>query len=153
MKDLNLSLIENTDPQTRDSRIQTEALMLTKTRRPKYLDLTKIRLPVTGIASIFHRISGVLLFLGIPLLIQALSLSLRSPETFEQVRAWFDNPFVRGLGLILLYALAHHFFAGIRFLLLDLDIGLNLKTARASALAAILAGLGVFVIVVAGIFI
>ncbi len=125
--------------------------MLTKTRRPKYLNLIKIRLPITGIASIFHRISGVLMFISIPFLIYALSLSLRSPESFEQMRGFFDNLFVRGFALILVYSLAHHFFAGIRFLLLDLDIGLELKTARASALAAILAGLVTFIAVVIGV--
>lgn len=125
--------------------------MLTKTRRPKYLNLTKINLPITGIASILHRISGVLLFLGIPFFIYALSLSLHSPESFAQIHAFFDNMAIRALGLILVYALAHHFFAGIRFLLLDLDIGIDLKTASASALAAILAGLTVFVFVVIGI--
>lgn len=125
--------------------------MLTKTRRPKYLNLMKIRLPITGIASIFHRISGVLLFISIPFLIYVLSLSLRNPESFEQARALFDNMAIRGAALILAYSLAHHFFAGIRFLLLDLDIGLELKTARASALAAILAGLVTFIIIVIGV--
>ena len=125
--------------------------MLTKTHRPKYLNLLKISLPITGIASIFHRISGVLMFISIPFLIYALSLSVRSPESFEQVCAFFDNMLIRALALILVYSLAHHFFAGIRFLLLDLDIGLDLKTARASALAAILAGLAAFVVVVIGV--
>lgn len=125
--------------------------MLTKTHRPKYLNLLKIRLPVTGVASILHRISGILLFLSIPFLIYALSLSLRSPESFAQVHAFFDNLFVRAFALILLYSLTHHFFAGIRFLLLDLDIGVNLRTARASALSVILAGLIIFVVIVMGI--
>ncbi len=130
---------------------KTGSLMLTKTHRPKYLNVLKIYLPVTGVASILHRISGVLLFLGIPFLIYALSLSLRSPETFAQVTAFFDNVFMRAFGLILLYSLAHHFFAGIRFLLLDLDVGIDLKTARASALVVILAGLAVFVLAVMGV--
>ncbi len=125
--------------------------MLTKNRRPKYLNLLKIRLPITGIASIFHRISGVLLFISIPFLIYAFSLSLRSPESFEQVFTFFDNIIIRAFALILVYSLAHHFFAGIRFLLLDLDIGLELKTASASALAVIAAGLVTFIVVVIGV--
>lgn len=125
--------------------------MLTKTHRPKYLNLLKIRLPVTGVASILHRISGVLLFISIPFLIYALSLSLRSPESFAQVYAFFDTMLVRAFALILLYSLAHHFFAGLRFLLLDLDIGVELKAARASALGVILAGLVTFVLVVIGV--
>ena len=125
--------------------------MLTKNRRPKYLNLIKIRLPITGIASIFHRISGVLLFISIPFLIYAFSLSLRSPESFEQVCTFFDNIIIRAFTLILVYSLAHHFFAGIRFLLLDLDIGLELKAARASALAVIVAGLATTVFVIIGV--
>ncbi|VAX14450.1 Succinate dehydrogenase cytochrome b-556 subunit [hydrothermal vent metagenome] len=130
---------------------ETGPLMLTKTHRPKYLNLLKIRLPVTGVASILHRISGVLLFLSIPFIIYALSLSLRSPESFAQVSAYFDNILIRVIALILLYSLVHHFFAGIRFLLLDLDIGAELRTARASALSVILAGLLAFVLIVMGI--
>lgn len=125
--------------------------MITKTCRPKYLNLLKIYLPVTGVASILHRISGVLLFLGIPFLIYALSLSLRNPESFAQVYGFFDNMLVRAFVLILLYSLAHHFFAGIRFLLLDLDVGVELKAARASALIVILAGLTTFILVVTGV--
>ncbi len=130
---------------------KTGPLMLTKTRRPKYLNLLKIHLPVTGVASILHRISGVLLFLGIPFLIYALSLSLRSAESFARVYAFFDNMLVRVFVLILLYSLAHHFFAGIRYLLLDLDIGVELETARASALAVILAGLTTLILVIIGV--
>ncbi len=122
--------------------------MLTKNRRPKYLNLIKIRLPITGIASIFHRISGVLLFISIPFLIYVFSLSLRSPESFEQASAFFDNIIIRAFALILVYSLAHHFFAGIRFLLMDLDIGLELKTARASALAVMMAVLVTFIVVI-----
>lgn len=125
--------------------------MLTKIRRPKYLNLIKINLPITGIASIFHRISGVFLFAGIPFFIYLLSLSLRSPESFEQVCSLFDNMIVRAFSLIMVYALAHHFFAGIRYLLLDLDIGLELKAASTSALFVILAGLATVVLVVIGI--
>ncbi len=125
--------------------------MITKTCRPKYLNLLKIYLPVTGVASILHRISGVLLFLSIPFIIYALSLSLRSPESFARIYTFFDNMLVRALALILLYSLAHHFFAGIRFLLLDLDVGIELKTARASALIVILAGLTTFALLVIGV--
>lgn len=130
---------------------KTGFLMLTKTHRPKYLNLLKIRLPVTGVASILHRISGVFLFLSIPFLIYALSLSLRGPESFAQIHAFFTNMLVRVFALILLYSLAHHFFAGIRFLLLDMDVGVGLKAARASAWGVILAGLIVFILVVIGV--
>ena len=111
--------------------------MLTKTKRPKFLNLLKIRLPITGIVSILHRISGVLLFISLPFIIYGFSLSLQSPEGFTRIQAYTDNLLVQLLGSIFVWAIAHHFIAGLRFLLLDVDIGLKLKTARATSWLAI----------------
>jgi len=117
--------------------------------RPVYLDLRRIRQPVTAIASIGHRISGVLLFLSIPFVIWMLEHSLQSPQGYRQVAALFDNGLVELLTLVIGWAAAHHFFAGIRFLLLDIDIGLELETARKSATAVNALGVvGVLVAVV-----
>lgn len=103
--------------------------------RPVYLDLRRIRQPVTAIASIGHRISGVLLFLSIPLVIWMLERSLQSPQGYVQVIAMFDHGMVRLVTVLLVWAAAHHFFAGIRFLLLDVELGIGLRAARSSALA------------------
>ncbi|MCW9023993.1 MAG: succinate dehydrogenase, cytochrome b556 subunit [Gammaproteobacteria bacterium] len=118
--------------------------MLTKTRRPKHLNLLKIRLPLTGMVSIFHRLSGVILFFSIPFAIYLLALSLRSPETFLQAGTFFEHGLVKLLSVIVIYSLAHHFFAGLRFLLLDLDIGLSLKNARLSAWIVVILGFVAF---------
>ena len=101
--------------------------------RPVYLDLTKIRQPITAIASIAHRISGVLLFLSIPFMIWALDRSLQSPEKYQQIVALFHQPLVKLLVLLMAWAGTHHFFAGIRFLLIDIDWGVDLATARRTA--------------------
>ena len=119
--------------------------MLTKTRRPKHLNLLKIRLPITGIVSIFHRISGVILFFSLPFAIYLLALSLRGSETFLQASEFFDNGIVKLLSVIVIYSLAHHFFAGLRFLLLDLDIGLSLKNARLTAWLVLTLGFVAFI--------
>jgi succinate dehydrogenase / fumarate reductase cytochrome b subunit len=117
--------------------------------RPVYLDLRRIRQPVTAIASIGHRISGVLLFLSIPFVIWMLERSLQSPQGYRQVAALFEHGLVDLLALVIAWAAAHHFFAGIRFLLLDIDIGLDLETARKSAMAVNALGVvGVLVAVV-----
>lgn len=108
--------------------------------RPVYLNLLKIRQPVTAIASIGHRISGVLLFLSIPLLIWMLDLSLRSPQGYEQVVQLLQQPLMKLLVLLLAWAGAHHFFAGIRFLLTDIDWGVDLATARRTAMAVNVCG-------------
>ena len=113
--------------------------MPTQSARPRFLQLLQIRQPITAVVSITHRISGVLLFLSLTFAVVLLHLSLRSEGDFLQVQAWLAAWPVRLIGIVLLWAILHHFLAGIRFLLLDLDIGLSLKAARASAWAVLLA--------------
>ncbi|HFE37483.1 MAG TPA: succinate dehydrogenase, cytochrome b556 subunit [Gammaproteobacteria bacterium] len=105
-----------------------------KTPRPKYLDLRHIKLPVTGVISIAHRISGVFLVASIPVWLYLLELSLSGSEGFQQAVALNDGFLFSLLSIVCFWALVHHFFAGIRFLLLDVEIGgekqAALKTAK-----------------------
>ncbi|PAS96841.1 MAG: succinate dehydrogenase, cytochrome b556 subunit [Candidatus Dactylopiibacterium carminicum] len=110
--------------------------------RPKYLNvfLLGIMLPVPGFVSIFHRVSGAGLFLCMPLLIWLFGASLGTPEQFSAYRSAMEFsllglPLVKLLLLGLLWAYLHHFCAGIRFLLLDMHIGVDRAPARASAWA------------------
>lgn len=93
--------------------------------RPFYLNLLKIRLPVTGYVSILHRISGLLLFLAMPFGVYLFDLSLQGNEGFKQAIEILNLPLVQLLSLVLLWSIIHHFIAGIRYLLLDFDIGLE----------------------------
>lgn len=101
--------------------------------RPFYLNLFKIRLPVPGIISIFHRVSGVLLFLAIPFFVYLLDLSLQGELGFARAAEFLSMPLIKIALWILIWAMVHHLFAGIRFLLTDFDIGLSktgsIKTA------------------------
>lgn len=107
---------------------------MAKTRnRPVYLNLFQFRFPATAIVSIGHRIAGVLLFLVIPLLIYLLDLSLRGPAEYERAVALLHSTWFRALALLLVWALAHHFLAGVRFLLIDIDVGVERAAARRSA--------------------
>lgn len=110
-------------------------------QRPKYLNLTEIRLPLAGFASILHRISGAGLFLLLPLLIYLLQLSLGSPQDFESLRAYLAHPLLKLILLGLLWAFLHHFCMGIRILLLDMHIGIELPAARGSAKAVLVISL------------
>jgi succinate dehydrogenase / fumarate reductase, cytochrome b subunit len=102
--------------------------------RPVYLNLVAIRLPLPGIVSILHRISGAALFLfGIPLLLWALQTSLASPEGYASIAAWLDHPLVKVVVLLLAAGYLYHLLAGIRHLVLDTQVGLDLPTARRSA--------------------
>lgn len=103
--------------------------------RPRFLNLLRIRMPVGAITSIAHRLSGILLFLCIPLAAFLLELSLRGPEGFERAAQLLSSPPLRLAQLILAWALAHHLLAGIRFLLIDVEVGVARPAARASALA------------------
>ena len=109
------------------------AEMTIKKKRPKNLDLTTIRLPLPGILSIIHRVSGAGIFLLLPVLLWLLQSSLASAESYALARDLVANPLVKLVlfGLIWLYL--HHFCAGIRYLLLDLHRGIDLESARRSS--------------------
>jgi succinate dehydrogenase / fumarate reductase cytochrome b subunit len=104
-----------------------------KKPRPVNLDLSTIRLPLPGFVSILHRISGAGLFLMLPVLLWMFQSSLTSPETFEAFRGLASHFVVKLLFLGLIWAYAHHFCAGIRFLLLDMHMGIELEAARFSS--------------------
>lgn len=108
-----------------------------KRNRPKYLNLMQIRLPLPGIVSILHRVSGVGLFLCLPLLIWLLGASLGSFEQYESFLAAWGNILVKLVLFGLLWAYLHHFCAGIRFLFLDAHVGIELPAARKTAVAVV----------------
>lgn len=100
-------------------------------KRPKHLEVWKIRLPLPGIVSILHRISGVVMFLVlIPVLLAVLEGSLASQESFEDLRFQFGSPLVKLVLIGLTWSFMHHFCAGIRYLLMDLHFGMELATTR-----------------------
>ena len=122
-----------------------------KKARPKYLSLPallfEIRLPLPGWVSILHRISGLLLFFPFAAwLLYLLDTSLVSQEGFERVRGtYLQLPVVKLALLIFAWALCHHLCAGIRFLFLDVDKGMDLKTARLTALLTLVISLALTV--------
>ncbi len=96
-------------------------------------DLVRYRLPVPGVLSILHRISGALMFLALPAILLLFEMSLRSELGYQQLRQ-LTGGWVVKTGLVLLaWALLHHLAAGIRYLLIDLDWGLEREVARRSA--------------------
>ena len=101
--------------------------------RPVFLEIPNIRLPIPGIVSILHRISGVGLFIMLPVLLYLLSGTLSRESAFETYRAIVSNPLVKLILIGVLWAYLHHFLAGIRFLFLDAHKGLELNTARNTA--------------------
>ena len=102
-------------------------------KRPVYLDLLRIRLPVGGVVSILHRISGVALVLALPFVLWLLQQSLTSADDYQRVTGLLQNLPARILLFLLALALAYHSLAGIRHLLLDLHIGISRRGGRMSA--------------------
>ena len=119
-----------------------------KKERPKYLSLPailfEIRLPLPGWVSILHRVSGALLFFPFTAwLLYLVDVSLASEAGFSRVRDYLQLPLVKAGVLLFVWAFAHHFFAGIRYLLLDIDKGIELRTARISSAVVIVLALAV----------
>ena len=116
-------------------------------KRPVFLHLWQIQLPLTGWISILHRLTGLLLFLFLPLPLYLWQRSLQSEVDFVQVSQWLAAWPLRVLLLLLIWWFAHHLFAGVRFLFIDLDRGVSLTPARRSAWAVLIAELLVLVLV------
>ncbi len=89
-------------------------------QRPVYLDLPQIQFPATAIASILHRVSGVILFVALAILLWLLSLSLDSAQGFDQAKSLLSSLPAKVVLWGILTAVGYHLCAGIRHLLMDL---------------------------------
>lgn len=121
-----------------------------KHKRPVNLNLFTISFPIPAIASILHRISGVILFLAIPFILWALSLSLASQQDFDDVRQLFTSAWMKFIIWGVLSALVFHLIAGIRHLLMDMGIGEELKSGKLGAQITI--GISIVFIILVGIW-
>lgn len=101
--------------------------------RPKHLAIHKIKLPLSGIVSILHRISGSMLFVALPLLLFILDQSLRSIETYTNLTEVLAHPIFKLALFGLMWAFLHHFCAGLRYLAIDLHLLSHISAARTSS--------------------
>ncbi len=109
--------------------------------RPKFLSLHLIRLPLPGLVSILHRVSGALMFIALPLLLWMLQSSLRSIETYTELTDFLRLPACKLVLLLVLWSLLHHLMAGLRLLTIDMGLGVRLAPARATAKLVLAASL------------
>ncbi|MFQ5994186.1 MAG: succinate dehydrogenase, cytochrome b556 subunit [Acidiferrobacterales bacterium] len=107
--------------------------METVKKRPVYLNLFKIRLPIGGMVSITHRVTGVILVLFLPFLVYFLQLSLQSATGFERTVATLSSSFGKFAVLVIVWISAQHLFSGIRHLLLDIHVAVDRDAARRTA--------------------
>ncbi len=121
-----------------------------KDNRPINLDFTTLRLPLPAITSFLHRVSGVFIFAGTAVLLWLLAESLTSEQGFINVQQWLDTFWVKLLLWSVLAGLLYHLIAGIRHLLMDMDIGETLEGGRLGAKLIII--FSVVAIVLAGVW-
>jgi succinate dehydrogenase / fumarate reductase, cytochrome b subunit len=138
--------------QTSQSTILPKARKRPQFRNIHVSQIVSYSLPPAGMVSILHRISGAALFLFLPLLLWLFDLSLISELTFARLAEIAGQWWMKLILLGLVWAFLHHLVAGIRYLVLDLHIGLDKGPSRSSALAVfavsipltLLAGLRLF---------
>jgi len=123
-----------------------------KKERPEFRNihvtqLSNYRLPLAGVVSILHRISGLLMFALLPFALYLLELSIRSEISFAYFQGIAANPLAKLILLALVWAYMQHFCAGTRHLVMDLHIGLDKDSARKSAVTVLLISLSLTALV------
>ena len=122
-------------------------------QRPVNLDIGTIKLPITSYVSILHRISGVILFAVVGLLLWLLETSLSSEEGFASIKEHLDNPLCQILIWGSLAALVYHLVAGIRHLIMDLGVGETLEGGRLGAKLVLIVAIILIVLTGVGLWV
>lgn len=111
-------------------------------KRPEFrnihiTDIAHYRLPLAGMVSILHRISGAGMFLLLPFAMWLFDASLRSPESHAEVGALMTSWPMKVVALGLFWALAHHLCAGVRHVLAEVFHALSKEQGRKTAVATL----------------
>ncbi|OEY67395.1 succinate dehydrogenase, cytochrome b556 subunit [Marinobacter sp. X15-166B] len=120
-------------------------------KRPVNLDLGKFHFPLPALLSIVHRISGIILFVGVAFMLYGLDVSLSGEEGFSRMNDLLDSFLAKLITWGILSALLYHLVAGIKHLLLDMGIGEELESGRLAAKAALV--VSIILIVLAGVWV
>ena len=139
-----------------------ETVKQTTKQRPgtmRLIDAMKYRLPLAGVVSILHRISGAIMFVLLPFIIWMFDTSVTSEISYDT----FTSAFVAGIGflpawfvkltvLALIWAFLHHFVSGIRHLWMDMTHSVTKELGRMSAVSTLLSSLGLTTVLGAKLF-
>ncbi|MCR9104098.1 MAG: succinate dehydrogenase, cytochrome b556 subunit [Gammaproteobacteria bacterium] len=122
-----------------------------KDKRPVNLDIGSMRLPITAWASITHRATGVILFVGMAILLWALERSLSGPQGYAVVVECLSSPIAKLVIWGVLAAGIYHSLAGIKHIVMDFGFG---ETMEGGVLGAkIVIGLSAVLVMLAGVWI
>ncbi|WP_422460728.1 MULTISPECIES: succinate dehydrogenase, cytochrome b556 subunit [unclassified Endozoicomonas] len=120
-------------------------------KRPVNLDITTIKLPLPAYTSILHRISGVILFIGLGFILYGLELSLASEESFDALKALLSAPLAKFIIWGILSALIYHLIAGVKHLLMDMDVGDGKESGSLGSIVTLV--LSTVLIILAGVWV
>jgi succinate dehydrogenase / fumarate reductase cytochrome b subunit len=115
-------------------------------------ELSNYRLPLAGVVSILHRISGLLMFLLLPVVLFLLEQSLRSEYSFAYFQGIASTPLVKLIFLALFWGYMQHFCSGVRHLIMDTHVGLDKDSARKSAATVLVIATAVTLLVALKLF-
>ena len=122
-------------------------------------DLPTYRLPPAGWVSILHRISGLLMFLLMPLIIWMFDNSISSEFSYAKFAAAFNvglglvpGWFMKLVALALIWAYLHHFIAGLRHLYMDVCHAVSKEFGKSSAIVTLSLSIGLTVVLGAKLF-
>ncbi|WP_203008898.1 succinate dehydrogenase, cytochrome b556 subunit [Pseudomonas paraversuta] len=107
-------------------------------KRPVNLDLGSMKYPVTALTSILHRLSGILLFLCLFVMLYALGKSLSSEEGFNEIKGMLLSPLGKLIVWVLYSALIYHLVAGVRHLIMDMGVGETLQGGKRGSVIVII---------------
>ena len=125
---------------------------MSKDARPVNLDPRTISLPITAVVSILHRVSGIGLFLFLPLLLCALNCSLKSADSFAKLQAFLQTVGGKGILFLFIVTITYHIVSGIRHLIMDMGFLESVTAMRATAFTVF--GLsGVIIIALTGVWV
>ncbi len=123
-----------------------------------FKDLPRYRLPLAGLVSILHRISGALMFLLLPFIIWMFDLSVSSEISYARLTSVFGNGATGGallklLVLALIWAYLHHLIAGLRHLWMDVSHdAVSKEFGKNSAVVTLALSIGLTVVLGAKLF-
>ena len=118
--------------------------------RPIYLDLLKIKLPMPALISIMHRGFGIVLSFSIPFFAYLMAISLQSHSGFNLALEWLNSSLLLPVYALLLWGFIHHLLAGIRYLLIDVEIGVSKETSFFSSQMVFFGSIVIAILVLLG---
>ncbi|GGC77920.1 succinate dehydrogenase, cytochrome b556 subunit [Marinobacter halophilus] len=120
-------------------------------KRPVNLDLGKFHFPLPAITSILHRVSGIIIFVGVAFLLYGLDLSLSGEDGYARVSELLDSFLAKLIIWGILSALLYHLVAGIKHLLMDMGIAEELESGLLASKITIV--VSIVLIILAGVWV